>query len=87
MNECAIVLPTEDKWFNFSNYDRKKRVSFVVYADLECVLEKKGEKRTPNTSIVQHHKVDSVGYYTRCAFDDRESTYKAYRGESCVVRP
>ncbi|XP_070167595.1 uncharacterized protein [Polyergus mexicanus] len=85
MNECAIVLPTEDdKWLEFRNYCRKERLSFVMYADLECALEKKEEKRTPNTSIVQHHKVYSAGYYARCAFDDAGSTYKAYRGENCV---
>ncbi|KAM0727228.1 hypothetical protein ACS0PU_006560 [Formica fusca] len=85
MNECAIVLPTEDdKWLEFHNYCRKERLPFVVYADLECVLEKKEEKRTPNTSIIQHHKVYSAGYYARCAFDDASSTYKAYLGENCV---
>ncbi|XP_070166522.1 uncharacterized protein [Polyergus mexicanus] len=85
MNECAIVLPTEDdKWLEFRNYCRKERFPFVVYADLECALEKKEEKRTSNTSIVQHHKVYSAGYYARCAFDDAGSTYKAYRGENCV---
>ncbi|KAL6446831.1 hypothetical protein ACFW04_001336 [Cataglyphis niger] len=54
MNECAIVLPTEeDKWLNFNNYERKERVPFVVYADLECTLEKEEERRTSNTFIVQ----------------------------------
>lgn len=56
----------------------------MVYADLECTLEKKGEKRTSNTSIVQHHKVYNAGYYARCAFDDTKSVYRAYRGENCV---
>ncbi|XP_070170854.1 uncharacterized protein [Polyergus mexicanus] len=57
MNECAIVLPTkDDKWLEFRNYSRKERLPFVVYADLECVLKKKEERRTSNTSIVQHQK-------------------------------
>ncbi|XP_070158019.1 uncharacterized protein [Polyergus mexicanus] len=85
MNEGAIVLPTnDDKWLEFHNYGRKDRLPFVVYTDLECVLEKKEKKRTSNTSIVQHHKVYSAGYYSQCAFDDASSTYKAYRGEDCV---
>ncbi|XP_029660134.1 uncharacterized protein LOC115233720 [Formica exsecta] len=85
MNECAIVLPTEDdKWLKFRNYVRKERLPFVVYADLECALEKKGERKTSNTSIVQHHKVYSAGYYARCALDDASSTYRTYRGENCV---
>ncbi|XP_070162512.1 uncharacterized protein [Polyergus mexicanus] len=80
MNECAIVLPTkDDKWLKFRNYSRKERLPFVVYADLECVLKKKEERRTSNTSIVQHHEVYSAGYYARCALDGVSSTYRAYR--------
>ncbi|KAL6418977.1 hypothetical protein ACFW04_011662 [Cataglyphis niger] len=85
MNECAIVLSTEqDKWLNFNNYERKERIPFVVYIDLECALERKEERRTPNTSIIQHHKVDSVEYYARCAFDDAKSMYRLHRGENCI---
>ncbi|XP_071578660.1 uncharacterized protein [Temnothorax nylanderi] len=42
MNDCAIVLPNEDdKWLSFDNHDRKERLPFVVYADLECLLEQR----------------------------------------------
>jgi len=42
MNDCAIRLPSEDdKWLSFNNYCRKERVPFIVYADLECILEKR----------------------------------------------
>src|SRR5580765_4490523 len=68
MNDWAIVLPNDaDKWLAFRNYDRKERIPFVVYADLECALERKEEESTSNTSITQHHKAFSVGYYIRCA--------------------
>ncbi|XP_070155137.1 uncharacterized protein [Polyergus mexicanus] len=48
MNECAIRLPSDkDKWLAFNNYNRKERLPFVVYADLECVLRKTdGDPRT-----------------------------------------
>ncbi|KAL6418414.1 hypothetical protein ACFW04_012113 [Cataglyphis niger] len=75
MNECAIVLPTEeDKWLNtkhfnnFNNYERKERVPFVVYADLEYALEKKEERGTSNTFIVQRHKAYILGYYRKGVF-------------------
>ncbi|KAL6421452.1 hypothetical protein ACFW04_013907 [Cataglyphis niger] len=36
MNECAIRLPNEnDKWLSFDNYNRKERLLFIVYADLD----------------------------------------------------
>ncbi|KYM97249.1 hypothetical protein ALC62_12072 [Cyphomyrmex costatus] len=34
LNDCAIILPSEDdKWLEFKNHCRKERVPFVVYAD------------------------------------------------------
>ncbi|XP_029665449.1 uncharacterized protein LOC115236867 [Formica exsecta] len=56
MNECAIrLLSDKDKWLTSNNYNRKERLPFVVYADLECVLEKTEEERN-----YQHHKCDDV---------------------------
>ncbi|XP_070171330.1 uncharacterized protein [Polyergus mexicanus] len=84
-SQLSKLLPTkDDKWLEFRNYSRKERLPFVVYADLECALEKKKERRTSNTSIVQHHNVYRAGYYARCALVDVSSTYRAYRGEDCV---
>jgi len=40
INDCTIRLLSEDKYFSFTNYSKKERVSFVVYTDLECILEK-----------------------------------------------
>ncbi|EFN80647.1 hypothetical protein EAI_06665 [Harpegnathos saltator] len=41
MNNCAITLPNDDnKWLSFTNYCRKKWVPFIVYVDLECIMEK-----------------------------------------------
>ncbi|XP_067215244.1 uncharacterized protein [Linepithema humile] len=62
MNNCAVILPNEDnKWLTFRNYNRKERLPFVVYADLECTLEKKGQNHT--AYAYQHHKAFSIGYY------------------------
>ncbi|XP_025271320.1 uncharacterized protein LOC112639960 [Camponotus floridanus] len=88
LNDCAIVLPGEDdRWLEF-DHSRKERIPFAVYADLECALKRKEKDkggRTKNTRIVQHHRVHSVAYYTRCSFDDAASAYGSYRGENCVA--
>ncbi|XP_070158799.1 uncharacterized protein [Polyergus mexicanus] len=61
MNECAIRLPSDkDKWLAFNNYNRKERLPFVVYADLECVLRKTdGDPRT-STYTFQHHQYFTI---------------------------
>ncbi|XP_070152494.1 uncharacterized protein [Polyergus mexicanus] len=80
MNECAIRLPSDkDKWLTFNNYNWKERLSFVVYADLECVLEKTEEERN-----YQHHKVFSIAYYVHCSYDDSLSAYHSRRSTDCV---
>ncbi|XP_025264191.1 uncharacterized protein LOC112639833, partial [Camponotus floridanus] len=44
LNDYAVRLPSDkDKWLEFSNPNRKERLPFVVYADLECVLTKTKE--------------------------------------------
>ncbi|XP_018372418.1 PREDICTED: uncharacterized protein LOC108767179 [Trachymyrmex cornetzi] len=70
LNDCAIRLPSEDdKWLSFRNHCRKERVPFVVYADLECALEKTDKDLTSATHTYQHHNVFSIGYYVNCSYD------------------
>ncbi|KYN09457.1 hypothetical protein ALC57_18430, partial [Trachymyrmex cornetzi] len=84
-NECAIILPNEnDKWLSFRGYNKKERLLFVVYADLECILVKKTTDENMSRFSYQHHKAFSVGYYVRCVYDETMSIYKSYRGEDCV---
>ena len=85
MNDCAIQLPTEDeKWLSFRNINNKERVPFVVYADLECTLEKM-EKEDMEISYQQHHQVFSLGYYVHCSYDDTLSGYWFHRDKDCIA--
>ncbi|KYN15192.1 hypothetical protein ALC57_12602 [Trachymyrmex cornetzi] len=84
-NECAIILPNEnDKWLSFRGHNKRERLLFVVYADLECILAKKTTDENISRITYQHHKVFSVGYYVRYVYDETMSIYKSYRGEDCV---
>ncbi|XP_024879110.1 uncharacterized protein LOC112459306 [Temnothorax curvispinosus] len=86
INNCAIRLPSEDdKWLSFKNHSRKERVPFVVYADLECTLEKTDADPTTSIYTSQHHRVFSVGYYVRCSYDDSLSAYRFRRDKDCVA--
>ncbi|EZA51362.1 hypothetical protein X777_10000 [Ooceraea biroi] len=85
INDCAIIFPSEDKLLTFRNFKRKERAPFVVYADLECTLEKnEDEEGTANTGAYQRHRAFSVGYYVRCAYDESLSAYRSHRGEDYV---
>ncbi|XP_070172318.1 uncharacterized protein [Polyergus mexicanus] len=78
MNECAIRLPSDkDKWLAFNNYNRKERLPFVVYADLECVLRTDGDPMA-STYTFQHHQVFSVAYYVHCSYDKSLAAYHSH---------
>ncbi|XP_076379676.1 uncharacterized protein LOC143259835 [Megalopta genalis] len=87
MNECALKLPTEDdKWLKFKNYAYKEPTPFVIYADLECLLEKQEDQGHGAYCRYQHHHAFSVGYYLHCRYDSSLSEYQAYRDEKgCIT--
>ncbi|XP_032683659.1 uncharacterized protein LOC116850005 isoform X2 [Odontomachus brunneus] len=61
LNDCAIILPTEDnKWLSFRNYSRKERIPFVVYSDLKCTLEKTAKNGEDHKSHTNQHHKDSM---------------------------
>ncbi|XP_020298396.1 uncharacterized protein LOC109862692 [Pseudomyrmex gracilis] len=84
LNNSAVVLPAEGKnRLKFENYNNKERVPMVVYADLECVLEKQDKKQdTSSEHKYQKHSVFSIGYYASCEHFD--IGYRSHRGENCV---
>ncbi|XP_024871338.1 uncharacterized protein LOC112454272, partial [Temnothorax curvispinosus] len=86
MNDCVIVLPNDDdKWLFFRDHSRKERLPFVVYADLECVLEKeKIDNDNVKRYTYQHHRAFSVGYYLCSPYDEIGPGYRFRRGEDCV---
>ncbi|XP_018404835.1 PREDICTED: uncharacterized protein LOC108781382 [Cyphomyrmex costatus] len=85
LNDCAIRLPSEDdKWLEFKKHCRKERVPFVVYADLECALEKMDKEPASSTYTYQHHNVFSIGYYVHCSYDDSLSGYRFRRDNNCI---
>ena len=82
-NDCAIILPN-DKWLLFQGHNKKERLLFVVYANLEYILEKKTNDEDISRFTYQHHKVFSVGHYIRCVYYETMSIYKSHHGKDCI---
>ncbi|XP_043285742.1 uncharacterized protein [Venturia canescens] len=80
LNKAKMVLPDEEnKILKFKNYRYKESVPFVVYADLESILESTG-----NDIQCQKHVPHSVAYYLQCAFDETLSNFAIKRGSDCI---
>ncbi|XP_076686014.1 uncharacterized protein LOC143378055 [Andrena cerasifolii] len=61
MNDCAILLPSEgNNLLIFSNQCMKERLPFVVYADLECIIEKTEDNHRMGEMDRNHLTVDEM---------------------------
>lgn len=84
MNDCKVKLPAKQqaniKFYNFKN---KKRVPFIIYADLECLLEPTQNESVDSVQKLCKHLPYNIGYFVKCAYDDSLCFYKSYRGEDC----
>ncbi|XP_066595460.1 uncharacterized protein [Prorops nasuta] len=86
-DNLRVVLPSEgeDRWLSFKNVKNCERVPFVIYADLECILEKTGQSDdNSNSNSYQKHVPFTVGYYIKSSRDSSFSSYNSYRGTDCI---
>ena len=61
---CNVVMPSEDtKILEFNQYQKSDKAPFIIYADLECLIEKiDGRKNNPEnssaTKVGEHNQSD-----------------------------
>ena len=83
-NKCTAILPKDkDKILKFKNHRYKESVPFVVYADIESLLEPVDNEQI-DMAAYQKHVPTSVAFYTHCNFDDSLSELKIYRTKDCI---
>ncbi|CAD6224471.1 GSCOCG00011777001-RA-CDS, partial [Cotesia congregata] len=77
-NKVRMTLPSEkNKILSFRDHKYKDPVPFVVYADLESVLEEE-------TEDIQKHTPHSIAYYLHCSYDNSLSKFNLNRSEDCI---
>ena len=88
LNGCqAIEMPAEGEISKFKSFRETIKIPFVIYADLEALLEKLTvlENSEDNTEKLQKHVACSYGYKVVCCCDERLSKpFKMYRGLDSV---
>ena len=85
---CYVEMPENDnKILKYSHGEKSMKVPFIIYADLESLLEKmstchNNHKKTATTKIDKH---TSSGYslFTHCSFDATKNKLDYYRGKNC----
>ena len=84
-------MPTKDNnTIKYNQGDKSIKLPFVVYADLECLLEiistccKNPEKSS--TTKINKHKPSGYSIFTHCSFDKSKNKLNYYRGEDCMKK-
>ena len=84
-------MPTKDN--NVSKYNQGEKsikLPFVVYADLECLLEKMStcynNPEESSTTKINKHTPSGYSIFTHCSFDKSKNKLNYYTGEDCMKK-
>ena len=86
---CHVEMPTKNNNIIKYNYGEKSmKLPFVIYADLECLLEKMSTCiNNPNessTTKTNKHTPSGYSIFTHCSFDKSKNKLNYYRGKDCM---
>ena len=83
-------MPTKDNTIKYNQGEKSIKLPFVIYANLECLLEKMSTCiNTPNeSSTTEKNKHTPSGYsiFTHCSFDKLKNKLNYYRGNDCMKK-
>ena len=88
---CNVIMPSEDtKILEFSQYQKSDKAPFIVYADLECIIEKidecKNNPENSSTTKVTKHIPSGFSMSTISSFKTIENKHDVYRGKYCMKK-
>ena len=83
-------MPSEDtKILEFNQYKKSGTAPFIIYADLEYIIEKiDGCKNNPenlSTTKVSEHIPSGLSMSTVSSFRSTENKHDVYRREYCIL--
>ena len=88
---CNVTTPFEDlKVSKFNRYQKsnQKSAPFIIYADLECIIEKidecKNNPENSSTAKVREHIPSGFSISTISSSRSIENKHDVYRGKNCM---
>ena len=86
---CYIEMPTKNNnIIKYSHGEKSMKLPFVIYADLECLLEKMSTCiNNPNessTTKINKHVSSGYSIFTHCSFDESKIKLNYYRKDDCM---
>ena len=85
-------MPNEDnKILQYNHGGKSMRAPFIIYADLESLLEKNlstcyDSLEKSSTTKKNKHTPSGYSLFTHCSFDITKNKLDYYRGEDCMKK-
>ena len=88
---CHVEMPTKgNNIIKYNHGEKSMKVPFVIYADLEFLLEKMSTcMNNPNESYatkIIKHTPSGYSIFTSCSFDKSKNKLNYYRGKDCMKK-
>ena len=90
-NYCNVEMPTKDNnIIKYNQGEKSIKLPFVVYSDLECLLEKmstcQNNPKESSTTEINKHVPSGYSLFTHCSLDKTKNKLDYYRGKDCMKR-
>ena len=84
-------MRSEDyKILQFNQNQKSDKIPFIIYADLECIIEKidgcKNNPENPSTTNVSEHIQSGFSMSTISSFRSIENKHDVYRSKDCMKK-
>ena len=88
---CHVEMPNEDnKIIKYNQAEKSIKSPFIIYADLECLLEKistcYNNPEESSTTEINKHTPSGCSLFTHCLFDKTKNKLDYYRGDDCMKK-
>ena len=83
-NECNKIL-------RYNHGEKPMKAPFIIYANLECLLEKMHSCRNNPEKILYRqkktkHTSSAYSLFTNCSFHSTKNKLDCYKGKDCMER-
>ena len=70
---CYVQMPTDrNKMLEYNQGHKSKKAPFIIYSDLECLLEKINDYQDKQATKINKHIPCGYSMFTHCSFDDKK---------------
>ena len=88
---CSVTMPSEDtKILEFNQYQKSDKAPFIIYAGLECIIEKidgcKNNPENSSTTKINKHIPSGFSMTAISSFRSIENKHDVYSGKDYMKK-